>query len=80
MSAGVPVIVSDAPALVELVAGAGVVVPREDPAALARAIGQLIADPLAVTELAAAGRHRAADFSWQHAASQLWDLHVGPGR
>jgi glycosyltransferase involved in cell wall biosynthesis len=79
MAAGVPVIVSDAPALVELLAGAGVVVPREDPAALAAAIGELLSDPLGVAELAAAGRRRAADFSWPKAASQLWDLHLGLG-
>jgi glycosyltransferase involved in cell wall biosynthesis len=79
MAAGVPVIVSDAPALVELVAGAGVVVPREDPQALASAIGDLFADPRAVAELAAAGKGRAADFRWPKAASQLWDLHLGTG-
>ena len=76
MAAGVPVIVSDAPALVELVAGAGVVVPREEPAALAAAIGDLFADPLAGAQFAASGYRRAADFSWRKAASQLWDLHV----
>ena len=44
-AAGVPVICSDAPALVELSGGAALVVPREDPAALAEALGSLLADP-----------------------------------
>lgn len=76
MAAGVPVVCSDAPALVELAGGVGVVVRRDDPAALARALGDVLDDDTAAAELAARGRRRAADFSWSSAAGTLWGLHV----
>jgi glycosyltransferase involved in cell wall biosynthesis len=81
MAAGVPVVVSDAPALVELAGGVGLVVPRDDPARLAVAIGEVLGDDGAASAMAEHGRRRAADFSWQTAASRLWDLHtaVVPG-
>jgi len=76
MAAGVPVVVSDAPALVELAGGVGLVATREDPAALAAALGVVLGDEVAAAELSAAGRRRAADFSWSVAAARLWDLHT----
>ncbi len=78
MAAGVPVLCSDAPALVELTAGSAVVVPREDPVALADALRDLLADPTAAGALAGRGRARAAAFTWSAAAEQLWNLHAGP--
>ena len=77
MAAGVPVICSDAPALVEVTGGAAVVVRRDDPAALAGAIAGVLGDRLAATELVAKGRSRAAAFSWPAAAAAVWDLHAG---
>jgi len=77
MAAGVPVICSDAPALVEVTGGAAVVVRRDDPAALADAISGVLGDRVAATELAAKGRSRAAAFSWAAAARAVWDLHAG---
>jgi glycosyltransferase involved in cell wall biosynthesis len=75
MAAGVPVVHSDAPALVEVAGGAGVCVPRGDTAALAIALGRVLGSPARAAELAAAGRRRAGDFSWQEAARQVWRLH-----
>jgi len=77
MAAGVPVICSDAPALVELAGAAAVVVRRDDPVALARAIAEVLGDQAAATELSAKGRARAAEFSWPAAARAVWDLHAG---
>jgi glycosyltransferase involved in cell wall biosynthesis len=76
MAAGVPVVCSGAPALVELAGGVGVIVPREDPVRLAAALGEVLSDDTAAAELAANGRRRAADFSWRAAATKLWDLHL----
>ena len=76
-AAGVPVICSDAPALVELSGGAALVVPREDPAALAGALGSLLTDPDAASEMRERGIRRAAAFSWSTAAERLWELHLG---
>lgn len=79
MAAGVPVVCSDAPALVELAGGVGVIVPREDPVRLAAALGEVLGDDAAAADLAAKGRRRAAEFSWRAAAARLWDLHTGAG-
>lgn len=77
MSAGVPVVCSDAPALVELVGRAGVIVPREDASALAETIGGLLTDEAARVELIRLGQDRALEFSWSAAADRLWDMHAG---
>lgn len=79
MAAGTPVIVSDAPALVEVAGGAAVVVPREDVAALARALASVAGDPAARAAQSAAGRARAAAFTWDGAARRLWQLYDGLG-
>lgn len=80
MAAGVPVVVSDAPALVELVDGTGLVSRRDDPSSLADAIGAVLDDPVLAGDLAARGRARAAGYSWAAAADRVWDLHVGRHR
>jgi glycosyltransferase involved in cell wall biosynthesis len=77
MAAGVPVVVSDAPALVELAGRAGLVSRRDDPAGLAEALGGVLSDPALAAELAARGRTRAAGYTWAAAADRVWDLHVG---
>ena len=77
MAAGIPVVCSDAPALVELAAGVGLIVRREDAAALAEALEAVLADRSLADDLAARGRRRAGEFSWRRAAGQLWDLHAG---
>ena len=76
MAAGVPVVSSDAPALAELVTGAGIVVAREDPNALAVGLAQVLTDSAAAAELVERGRARAAGFSWAAAARRLWPLHT----
>ncbi|GAB3909680.1 hypothetical protein GCM10029964_111700 [Kibdelosporangium lantanae] len=76
MAAGVPVVHSDAPALVEVAGGAGVVAPRGDPKALADALRTVTEDPVKAVSLAAAGRARAAGFTWENTAKSHWDLHL----
>ena len=70
MSLGIPVVASDAAALVELTAGAAAHVPVGDVAALAAALAQVAADSAERSRMAAAGRRRAADFSWDRAAAE----------
>jgi glycosyltransferase involved in cell wall biosynthesis len=74
MAAGVPVVVSDAPALVEVAGGAALVVPRGDPAALAEALAEAV-DPAGRAKLVDAGRDRAARYSWSVVARDLWQLY-----
>ncbi len=72
MAAGVPVVSSDAPALVEVGGGATLVVRRDDPPALATALRAIVEDRELAARLSAAGRRRAGDFNWQAAARALW--------
>jgi glycosyltransferase involved in cell wall biosynthesis len=76
MAAGVPVVSSDAPALVEVGGGATAVVPRDDPRALAATLAELAGDADRRAALAAAGRRRATDFSWTSAARALWTVYA----
>lgn len=71
MAAGTPVITSDAPALVEVGAGAARV-SRLDPAALSAALAEVVGDEPLRLRMVRAGLARAADFSWDSAAHRLW--------
>jgi len=76
MAAGVPAVTSDAPALVEVGGGATLVVPRDDPRALAVALRSLLEDQALRARLAAAGPRRAARFRWADAAHALWTVYA----
>lgn len=69
MACGVPVVATTGGALPEVVGRSGetaVLVPPDDPAALATAIGRLLDDPQARARLGAAGRQRVLDrFTWR---------------
>jgi glycosyltransferase involved in cell wall biosynthesis len=76
MAAGVPVVHSQAPALVEVAGGAGIAVPIGDDAALAEAIAAVAGDPALARRMSERGRARAAGFSWQAAALATWQVHL----
>ncbi len=76
MAAGVPVVHSDAPALVEVAGGAGVTVQRGDSAALAAALRAVLSDPGQAQNMIAAGQRRAQRFTWEATAGQVWSVHV----
>jgi glycosyltransferase involved in cell wall biosynthesis len=83
MAAGIPVVSSDVPALVEVAGGASLLVPVEDAAALAAALHRICTDSELRRRLIDAGRVRAAGFSWASAATQVWSLVqnlIGTGR
>jgi len=65
MARGVPVVTSDRSSLPEVAGDAAVLVDPADPGAIADAIGSLLADPAERARLAAAGRVRAAGFTWE---------------
>ena len=74
MACGVPVVVTDAGGLPEVVlAGeSGLVVPRDDPAALAAALQRLIDDAPLRQRLGAAGRASAqAAYAWPYCVSRM---------
>jgi len=71
MACGVPVISTTGGALPEVVGDAGILVPPADSAALAGAIGQLLANPIRAQHLGLAGYRRVQKlFTWQKAAEK----------
>jgi len=74
MAAGCPVIASDTPALVEVLAGAGLHAKVGDTAGLASAMNRLRSGALR-DELRARGFERARDFSWDTAAQQTLEVY-----
>jgi glycosyltransferase involved in cell wall biosynthesis len=78
MALGKPVVLSDLPALSELVGsdGAGLLVPPGDPAELAKALAGLREDPTRRTEMGEAGRAEvAAKRTWGRVAETYQALY-----
>lgn len=74
MACGCPVIASNTPALLEVMAEAGLHAPMGDVASLAARIVQL-RDPILHQELCARGLERAADFSWDKTAAATLEVY-----
>jgi glycosyltransferase involved in cell wall biosynthesis len=72
---GTPVICSDIPVLAEVTAGAAVLVPPGDPAALAAALTDLLGNATELNRLAQAGLARSAAFDWDAVAERAWQLY-----
>jgi glycosyltransferase involved in cell wall biosynthesis len=68
MACGIPVIVSRATSLPEVAGDAALYVDPANPADIAAAVRRLAGDPKLAASLAAAGRKRAARFSWDETA------------
>lgn len=68
MARGVPVVVSDRPALDEVFASAALTVPLEDETALAAALARVLEDGALARDLVARGRALAARHSWAETA------------
>jgi glycosyltransferase involved in cell wall biosynthesis len=76
MALGVPVVTSDAPALVEVGGGATRVVPVGDPEALAAALAEVVSDQQLRERMVALGRRRSAEFSWERTGLAMWALYA----
>jgi glycosyltransferase involved in cell wall biosynthesis len=74
MAAGVPVVATATGGIPEVVGDAGVLVPPDDPTALASALSVLLDDQEQRAQLAALGPERAATFTWERTVSGLVDL------
>lgn len=77
MACGTPVVASAVGALPTLVSGgAGLLVPPNDPPALANSLTEVLADPSRLAAMGAAGRERAVStYSWRAVAEQTVDLY-----
>lgn len=76
---GTPVVHSDAPALLELAADAGIAVERDGDGyadRLADAITRVLDDATLAEQLHYLGIDRAKAFTWRGAAEQVWALHA----
>lgn len=71
LACGVPTVVSNRSSLPEVVGKAGLQVDIGETAALAEALGRLLADPGRARDLAARGPEQAARFSWGRAADRM---------
>ncbi|MEU5695398.1 glycosyltransferase family 1 protein [Actinosynnema sp. NPDC020468] len=76
MAAGVPVVHSDAPALVEVAGGAGLAVSRGSVPALAEALRAVLSDESLSGRMVTEGRLRAQAFTWENAAETVWAIHL----
>ena len=74
MAHGLPAVVGNAGALPELADGAAILVDPEDVLSIASGLERLLADPSLREKLGAAGKQRAAEFSWERAASTTRDV------
>jgi glycosyltransferase involved in cell wall biosynthesis len=74
MACGRPVVASRAGALPEVVGDAGILVPPEDPVALAKALVELLSDPRKRQDLGAKAVARAQMFSLEKRAQRLVEL------
>jgi glycosyltransferase involved in cell wall biosynthesis len=80
MHLGTPVIHTDVPALIEVSAGAGLVVSLSDEGSfverLAAEITTVISDSNLAERLGYAGEDRAKAYSWRTSAEKVWQLHA----
>lgn len=73
-----PVIGSDSGAIPGVVGAGGLIVPEQNPAALAAAICRLRDNPALLQEMGAAGRRQVENsYSWQRVAAQMRDIYIG---
>jgi len=73
MAAGLPVVASDIPGYREVVRGDidGLLVPPEDPVALAAAVRRVLADPALADRLRVSARARADRYRWETVAAEV---------
>lgn len=71
MAAGTPVVAVDRAPIPEVVGGAAVLVSMDDDAAMAAAVARLRVDATWRADRVAAGRSRAAEFTWERAGDVL---------
>jgi glycosyltransferase involved in cell wall biosynthesis len=77
MACGTPVITSNTSSFPEVVGDAGLQVDPQDPNALAAALKEVLQNEQRRQEMSAAGRERAAEFTWLKAAQRVSEIFEG---
>jgi glycosyltransferase involved in cell wall biosynthesis len=75
LACGVPVLASNAGSLPEVVGDAGILLDPHDVDAWVTQLERVLLDPDEATRLREAGPRQAAQFSWEQAARQTWELY-----
>jgi glycosyltransferase involved in cell wall biosynthesis len=75
MACARPLVVSDAPALIEVAGASATAVEPRDAQALAAAVIRLLSDPAGAMELADTGRKRAMEFGWSMTVARTLDVY-----
>jgi glycosyltransferase involved in cell wall biosynthesis len=75
MAAGAPVVASSAASVPEVVGDAALVVPPDETAAWADAMGAVLLDPSRAADLSARGQRRASQFTWKRTAAETLDVY-----
>ncbi len=75
MARGLPVIASRAASIPEIAGDAALLFDPHDDRGMAEAAARLLEDASFAADLAARGRRRAADFTWERAALQTWEVY-----
>jgi phosphatidylinositol alpha-mannosyltransferase len=78
MAAGLPVVASDIVGYREVIRHGveGLLVPPNDPSALAAALRRVLTEPAVASSLGSAGRHRARGYSWDVVAPRLESIYA----
>jgi glycosyltransferase involved in cell wall biosynthesis len=75
MASAVPVVATAVGNLPDLLGDAGALVPSADPAALARALDDVLTDPVRSARMRHAGIARAAEYTWTNTAEMTADVY-----
>lgn len=75
-AAGVPTIVTETPASVEVAGDAALMVPVGNAASLERALHRILQDTALATTLGQKGKARAEVFSWEKTARATWEVYT----
>jgi len=79
LAAGLPTVVSGAPALRETVGAAGLVVDADEPEAFARALERVLGDAALRATMAEQGRSRARAMTWERTAAAVTEVYADLG-
>jgi glycosyltransferase involved in cell wall biosynthesis len=79
MACGTPVVAADNSSLPEAVGDAGLLVPTNDPPALAQALSRLLSESILRDRVVAAGLKQACKFTWAQSAQQLLSIYRSLG-
>ncbi len=75
MGQGSPLVTTEGTAMAEVAGSAAKIVPVGDSAALATALDEVLADQDLAESMSAAGRRRAAEFTWRRSAQLMTDVY-----